>query len=111
MTVLSLKQVESNFGKKEPCERDSSWIIKFFHCLDFGCRKYGIIIFSIRTQNGCTRCTHKEKICEVNNFLYFFKKSEFHFNVFSRGVKAKKSKNFRRSEPWSRLREIQTLGS
>ena len=27
-----------------------------------------IINFTIQTQNGCTRCTHQEKICDVNNF-------------------------------------------
>ena len=58
MTMVSFKQVESNYGKKEPST----------HCLNFGYRKYGITIFSIRTQNGCTRCMKEEKICEVNNF-------------------------------------------
>ena len=43
MTVRSLKQVESNYGKKEPCERGCSWIIKFSHCLNFEYGKYGII--------------------------------------------------------------------
>ena len=38
------------------------------HCDNFGYRIHGIIICSIRTQNGCTHCTHKEKVCEVNNF-------------------------------------------
>ena len=51
MTMLSFKEVESNYGKREPCERGCSWIIKFSHCLNFGYRKYGII-FSIPTQNG-----------------------------------------------------------
>ena len=61
MTMLSFKQVESNYSKKKPCERGCSWIIKFPHCLNFRYLKYGIIIFSIRKQNGCTCCTHKEK--------------------------------------------------
>ena len=60
MTMLSFKQVESNYGKKESFKQCSSWINKFCHCLDFGYRKYSII-FSIRTQNGCTHCTYKEK--------------------------------------------------
>ena len=60
MTMSSFKQVQSNYGKKEPCERGCSWIIKFSHCLNFGYGKHGII-FSIRTQNGCTRCKQKEK--------------------------------------------------
>ena len=64
MTMPSFKQVESNYGKKESCERGCSWIIKFSHCLNFGYGKHSII-FSIRTQNGCTRC---KKISKVNNF-------------------------------------------
>ena len=35
MTMLSLRQVESNYGKKEPCERGCSRITKFSHCLNF----------------------------------------------------------------------------
>ena len=34
MTMPSFKQVESNYGKKESCERGCSWIIKFSHCLN-----------------------------------------------------------------------------
>ena len=29
MTMLSFNQVESNYGKKEPCERGCGWIIKY----------------------------------------------------------------------------------
>ena len=47
MTMLSFKQVESNYGKKDPCEQSCSWIIKFSHCLNFGYSKHGIIIFLI----------------------------------------------------------------
>ena len=47
MTMLSFKQVESNYGKRGSCERGCSWIIKFSHCLNFGYCQYGIIIFSI----------------------------------------------------------------
>ena len=61
MTMLSFKQVESNYGKKEPCERGCSWIIKFSHYLNFEYRRYGLIIFSVWTQNGCTRCIQDEK--------------------------------------------------
>ena len=61
MALLSFKQVESDNGKKDPCERGCSWIMKFSHCFNFGCCKYGIITFSIRTQNGCTCCMHEEK--------------------------------------------------
>ena len=31
-----------------------------------------LLFFSIRTQNGCTRGTHKKKIFEGKNFWYFF---------------------------------------
>ena len=61
ITVPSFKQVESNYCKKEPWEWGCSWIIKFFHCLNFGYYKCGIIVFSIRTQNSCTHCKCKEK--------------------------------------------------
>ena len=35
MTMLSFKEVESNYGEKEPCEQVCSWITKFSHCLNF----------------------------------------------------------------------------
>ena len=35
-TILSFKQVESNWGKKEPYKQGCGWIIKFSHCLNFG---------------------------------------------------------------------------
>ena len=81
--MLSLKKVESNYSKKEPCKWGCSWIIKFFQCLNFRYNKYGIIIFSIRTQYGCTCCTQKEKksvnwttfdtfLGRVNFILMFF---------------------------------------
>ena len=61
MTMLSFKQVEPNYGINEPCRRGCSWIIRFSHYLNFIYRKYGIIIFSVRTEDGCRRCTHEEK--------------------------------------------------
>ena len=60
MTVLWFKQVEFNYRKQESCEQGSSWIVKFSHYLHFQYHKYGII-FSIRTQNGCSNCTDEEK--------------------------------------------------
>ena len=65
MTMLSFKQVESNHGKRDPCEQDCSWIIKFSCCLNFRYHKYVIIISSIQTQNGCTRGTQETK--HLNN--------------------------------------------
>ena len=61
MSMLSFKQVEFNNDGKEPFKRGCSWIIKFVHCLNFGYHQYGIVIFSILTQNECARCTHEEK--------------------------------------------------
>ena len=72
MTVLSLKQVESNFGKKEPCERDSSWIINFFHCLDFGCRKYGYYYFLNPNSKWLyTLHTQRENLWSEQLFILF----------------------------------------
>ena len=36
MTILSFKQVESNYGKKEPCKQVISYVIMFSHCLIYG---------------------------------------------------------------------------
>ena len=52
-------QLESIYGKKEPCKQGCSWIIKFSYCLNFRYHKY--IIFLIQTQNGSTHCMHEEK--------------------------------------------------
>ena len=71
MTMLSFKQVEFKHGKIKPCEQGYSWIIKFSHCLNFGYGKYGFF-FSIRTQNGCTRCTHEEKNLRSEQLLILF---------------------------------------
>ena len=60
MSSLKEFEFESDCGKNEPCEQGYSWIIKFSFCLNFGYRKYGII-FSIRTQNGCTHCKNEGK--------------------------------------------------
>ena len=70
MTMPSFKQVESNYGKKEPWERACS---TFSHCLNFENWKCGIITFSIRTQNGCTCYKHKEKILQSEQLLILFK--------------------------------------
>ena len=52
MIMLSFKKVESNYSKKESCKQGCSQIIKLSYCLNFGYHQYGIITFSIRTQNG-----------------------------------------------------------
>ena len=89
----SFKQVKFNRDKKEPCERGCSWIMKFFHCLNFGYRKYAII-FSIHTQNVCTQYIHEGKNLWSEQFLIFQK--EFHFqerlaSQWSRSLKGKSS--------------------
>ena len=76
MTMPSFMQVESNYGKKEPYELGCSWIIMFSHCLNFGYCKYGII-FSIKIQNCCTCCTHKEKNLWSGQLLMFLKRVNF----------------------------------
>ena len=60
MTMLSFKQVKSNYGKKEPCEQGCSWI-------NFGYRKYDII-FQFELKMAVHAARTKKKICEVNNF-------------------------------------------
>ena len=65
MTMLSFNQVQSNDSKRDPCEQDCSWIIKFSRCLNSRYRKYVIIISSIRTQNGCIRRAQEAK--HLNN--------------------------------------------
>ena len=82
MTMLSFNQIQSNYSKKLPCERGCSWIIKFSHCLNFGYYKYGIIIFSIRTQNGCACCTNKEKTLKLTTFVTFLRRVNFILNFF-----------------------------
>ena len=61
MTMLSFKQVESNYGKKEYCKRGCSWIIKFSHYLNFGHFYYGIIIFSIKLKMAVDAALTKKK--------------------------------------------------
>ena len=51
MTIPSFKQVESNYGKKEPCGLGCSWTIKFSPCLNFGYCKYGITFFQFELKN------------------------------------------------------------
>ena len=67
MTMLSFKQIKSNYGRKEPCEQACCWIIKFSHCLNFGYHKYGIIIFfHFKLEMAVHATLTKKKICEVN---------------------------------------------
>ena len=88
MVMLPFKQVKSNCGKKEPCERGCCWIIKFFHWLNFGYRKYGIIIF-FNSNSKWLYTLHVRRKKSVKWITYdnnFLKKSKFHFDIFSRRV-------------------------
>ena len=76
--MSSFKQVESNYGKKEPCKRGCSRIIKFSHCLNFGYCKYGtIIFFSSNSKWLYTLHALRKTICEVNNFDTFLIRVNF----------------------------------
>ena len=77
MTMLSFKQVKSNCGKRESCERGYCWIIKFPHCLNFGYHRYGIIIFSIQTQNNYTLHAWKKKSMKLTTYDTFLRRVNF----------------------------------
>ena len=53
--ICCFKQVESNYGQKEPCQQDFSWI-KFSLCLNFGYREYDIFQFELKMPVHAT-CT------------------------------------------------------
>ena len=72
MTMQSFKKVESDCGKKEPCKWGCSLIIKFSHCLKFGYSKHGIIIFQFELRMAVDDAHTIKRICELNNFWYFF---------------------------------------
>ena len=63
-TMLSFKQVESNYGKKEHCERSCSRIVLILDALIW----YYFFQFELEV------AVEKKWITEVNNFWYFFKK-------------------------------------
>ena len=69
MTILSFKQVASNYSKKEPCEQGgllsflTVWILDTINMFVF---------FSIQTQNDCTRCTQEEKNLWSEQLLMLF---------------------------------------
>ena len=78
MTMLSFKQVESNFVRKSPANKVVVglliflivWILDKVNC---------IIIFSIQkiAENVVHAACLKKKICEVNNFWYFLRRVNF----------------------------------
>ena len=79
MTILSFKQLESNYGKKEPCKCSgllSFLIVWIFDAVDM------VLFFQFAVHAALM----KKKICEVNDFQCFFKKGSFHFVFFSRKI-------------------------
>ena len=72
MIMLSFKQVESNYGKKEPCERGG--LLSFLIVLIWDTVNM-VLFFQFELKMAVHAALTKKKICEVNNFRYFFKKS------------------------------------
>ena len=72
MTIPSFKQVEANYGKKEPWEWDFSWIISFLIAWILNTVNI-VLFFSIQTQNGCACCKYEEKNLQSEQLLILFK--------------------------------------
>ena len=61
MTMLSFKQVESNYGKRESCKQGCSWIVKFFHCLNFGYHNMVLLFFQSKLEMAIHTARTKKK--------------------------------------------------
>ena len=59
MILLSFKQVESNYGKKEPCERGG--LLSFLIVLIWDTVNMLLFFFEFELKIGCICCTHEEK--------------------------------------------------
>ena len=82
MTMLLFKQVESNYGKKEPCERGYSWIINFLLIWILYTVNM-VIFFQFEFKFGCTHCTHtKKKSVKWTTFDVFLRRVNFIFKFF-----------------------------
>ena len=84
--MLSFKQIESTYSKKEPCEQYCTWIIKFSHwvldtinmVLTFSQFKLKMAVHAAQT---------KKKICDdVNNSWYFLRRVNFISVFFQEGL-------------------------
>ena len=69
-TMLSFKLIESNYSRKEPCEQGCSSFLIFWTS-----DTVNIVLLFFQPEMTVHAARTKKKICEVNNFWYFFKKS------------------------------------
>ena len=68
MTILSFKQFESYYGKKEHSEWGCSWFIKFSHWLDLD-----TILMVLFRRKKCVKWTNVDTFLKrVNSILLFF---------------------------------------
>ena len=73
MTILSFKQVECDYGKKEPCE--GSGFLSFLIVWILDTVNMVLFFFQFELKMALHAALTKKKICEVNDFRCFFKES------------------------------------
>ena len=73
MTIVSFKQVEPNQGKKEPWERGG--LLSFLIVWILDTVNMVLLFFQFELNMAVYTALTKKKICEVNDFRCFFKKS------------------------------------
>ena len=76
MTMLSFKQVESNFGKKEPCERGCSWIINFL-LFEFWIPLIWYYFFNLNSKLAYTLHSRRKKSVKWTTFDAFLRRVNF----------------------------------
>ena len=67
MTMLSFKQVESNYGKKKPCERGCNRIIKFSQFEIWIPLIWHYYFFQFELKMAVHAAFTRKKICEVKS--------------------------------------------
>ena len=72
MIMLSFKQVESNYDKKQPFEWDGLLSFLIVWVLD---TVNMVLFFQFKLKMAVHAALTKKKICEVNDFQCFLKKS------------------------------------
>ena len=82
--MLSLKQVESNYLKKEPCnDYCCSWIIKFSYCLKYEYHKCVVLLtFKFELKIALHAAPTRKKVCEVTTFDTFLRRVNFILTFF-----------------------------